>query len=137
MKRFNIYTLAVLTALSLACGGGTDESGSPTAPSQGQTPTTSSGGGSCSIPGAPGNLAVSAVGTRVTFNWAPVNGVIEYIVLVGTSPSSSNTISTNTTNPEFFWNGAANGSYYARIQSRNACGTSGSSNEVAFTVSGQ
>jgi hypothetical protein len=137
MKRFNLLALAAAAALSIACGGDSGESPSPTAPSQGTTTTTTTSGGGCSLPGAPGGLAVTVASTRVTMTWAPVNGASDYLVLVGTTASSSNVISTNTTNPEFFWNGATLGTYYARIQSRNPCGTSGSSNEVAFTVTGQ
>ena len=139
MKRLKVCALALVSALSIACGGGGGESPSPTGPSQTTTTNTAtpSGGGGCSMPSAPANLAVSVSSTRVTLTWSRVDGVIDYIVLIGTSPSSANTISTNTTNPEFFWNGGSVGTYYARIQSRNSCGTSGSSNEVAFTVTGQ
>ena len=137
MKRFKVCTVALAAALSIACGGDGGEPTSPTAPSQTSPTTTTTPSGGCSIPGAPANLAVSVASTRVTLGWSRADGANDYLVLVGTTPSSSNTISTNTTNPEFFWNGATLGTYYARIQSRNSCGTSGSSNEVAFTVTGQ
>ena len=83
------------------------------------------------------NLAVSVSSTRVTLTWSRADGANTYIVLIGTSPSSANIISTNTTNPEYFWNGGNVGTYYARIQSHNPCGTSGSSNEVSFRITGQ
>ena len=72
--------------------------------------------------------------TRVTLTWSASSGAAEYIVLIGTTPSSSNELSTNTTNTTYQWNGAPVGQHYARIQAKNSCGTSGSSNEVAFTV---
>ena len=43
---------------------------------------------------------------------------------------------TNTTITTFQWNGVSPGTYYARVDARNACGTSPSSNIVAFTISG-
>ena len=85
-------------------------------------------------PAAPANLVVTMSDTRVTLTWSAVSGATEYVVLVGTSPSSSNEILTNTTNTTYQWNGAKIGQHYARIQAKNSCGTSGSSNEVAFTV---
>jgi hypothetical protein len=55
------------------------------------------------------------------------------LILVGTTPSSSNSLSTNTTQTTYTWT-ISPGTYYARVQSKNGSTTSGSSNEVSFTV---
>jgi len=66
--------------------------------------------------------------------WSAVSGATEYLILVGTSPSSSNILSTNAVSKTYPWSGVPQGTHYARIQAKNSCGTSGSSNEVRFTV---
>jgi hypothetical protein len=129
MNRLAALLVALMALAGAACGGGEDGGSSPTGP----TGTGGSQSG-CSLPGAPGNLAVTTSGTSVVLSWSAVNGAMEYIVLVGTSPSSSNTLSTNTSQPTYPWSGVPAGSYYARVQARNSCGTSGSSNEVRFTI---
>jgi hypothetical protein len=136
MKRVGIFVMALTAAVSIACGGSENESSSPTAPS----PSTSGGGSSQPAPSsggltAPTNLRVVAVaGTSVTLSWA-ASGSPEYLILVGTAPSSSNALSTNTTQTTYTWT-VSPGTYYARVQSKSGTNTSGSSNEVSFTVSG-
>ena len=130
MTRLSFVIVALIAIAGSACGGGDGDERSPTGP----TGTTASSSPNCSLPTAPGNLAVTQSGTSVVLSWAPVSGAIEYIVLVGTSPSSANTLSTNTSQPTYPWSGVPIGSYYARVQARNSCGTSGSSNEVRFSI---
>ena len=128
MHRFAVVMVTLVALAGSACGGGEDGDGSPTGPT---------GGGSqanCSFPSAPGNLAVATSGTSVVLSWSAVSGAMEYLVLVGTSPSSANTLSTNTSQPNYSWSGVTPGSYYVRVQARNSCGTSGSSNEVRFSI---
>jgi hypothetical protein len=135
MKRVGIFVIAVAAAVTMACGGD-KESPSPTAPSGGsgggasQPAPTPSGGGLT----APTNLTVKVVGTQVTLNWSST-GSPQYQILVGTSPSSANALITNTTQTTYTWT-ISPGSYYARVQSMSGSTTSGSSNEVSFTVSG-
>jgi hypothetical protein len=133
MSRVRLTFVAIATALAVACGEGDAV----------QTPTGPSGTGSsqqppqagCSRPNAPANLAVASVaGTTVTLTWSAVNGATQYVVLVGRSPSSSDILSTNTTNTNYQWGGVPQGQHYARVQAMNSCGTSGSSNEINFTV---
>lgn len=138
MKRVGLCFVALAAAMTMACGGSDNGGASPTSPS----PSGSSGGntqpqGSCTMPGAPGGLAVqSIVGTSVTLTWSGVSGATQYVILVGTTPSSSNDLSTNTTQTNYTWT-VSPGTHYARVQAKNACGTSGSSNEVSFFVPGQ
>jgi hypothetical protein len=135
MKRLGIFMIAVAAALTMACGGD-KESASPTAPSGGsgggasQPAPAPSGGGLT----APTNLTVRVIGTQVTLSWSS-SGSPQYQILVGTSPSSSNALSTNTTQTTYTWT-VSPGTYYARVQSLSGTTTSGSSNEVNFTVSG-
>ena len=134
MHRTTFGALALVLAILVdACGGASGPSAatSPTAPSSVvQTVQT----GTCSPPNAPANLVVTAIDTRVTLTWSAVSGITEYIVLIGSAASNSNELFTNTTNTTYQWNSAGLGQHYARIQAKNTCGTSGSSNEVAFRV---
>lgn len=137
MKRVGMFFVALAAAMTVACGSSDNGGGSPTSPSSsGSSGGSSQPQGSCSMPSAPGNLAVqSIVGTSVTLSWSGVSGATEYLILVGTSPSSSNEVSTNTTQTNYTWT-VSPGTHYARVQAKNACGTSGSSNEVSFSVAG-
>lgn len=134
MKRLGMLVIAMAAAATMACGGSDNGSASPTGPSGGsgggssQPPPPSSGGLS-----VPTNLTVSVSGTRVTLSWSSA-GAPEYLILVGTTPSSSNALSTNTTQTTYTWT-ISPGTYYARIQSKSGSNTSGSSNEVSFSVS--
>ena len=134
MKRVGLFVIALVAAATMACGGADNAGSSPTGPSQTPSSTPSqpapspSGGLS-----APTNLKLAAQnGSQISLSWTGT-GAPEYLVLVGTSPSSSNTLSTNTTKTEYTWT-VSPGTYYARVQSKNGTATSSSSNEVSFTV---
>jgi hypothetical protein len=114
-----------------SCGsGGGEEAGGPSGSAGGGPSQT----GSCTLPGAPANLTATSLGTGATLTWSPASGASEYIVLVGTSPSSSDTLLTNTSQTTYTWTGIRPGRHYARVQGKNACGTGQSSNEVEFTI---
>jgi hypothetical protein len=125
MKRVGAFFIALAAAFTMACGGADSVGSSPTAPSQ---PTAPSSGLS-----APGNLTVAVSGTSVTLTWSGVNGAAEYVVLVGNVQGNSNVLSTNTTHTNYTWT-VGSGTYYARVQAKNGNVTSGSSNEVSFTI---
>jgi hypothetical protein len=74
-------------------------------------------------------------GTVVTLEWNAVSGATEYSVLVGSTPSSSDRLSTNTTNTNYTWT-ASPGQQYARVQAKCGGAFGGSSNEVTFVVAG-
>jgi hypothetical protein len=133
MNRAGILSIVLAAAVTGACGGADGASSSPTGPSS-TTPTTSSQPapqGSC----VPGNLTASVSGSAVTLRWSAVNGATEYSVLVGSTPSSSDLLSTNTTNNIYTWT-ARPGQQYARIQAKCGGQFGGSSNEAVFTVGG-
>ena len=139
MHRTTFGALALVLAILVdACGGasgsGPSAATSPTAPSSVVQTVQTVQTGTCSPPNAPANLVVTAIDTRVTLTWSAVSGITEYIVLIGSAASNSNELFTNTTNTTYQWNSAGLGQHYARIQAKNTCGTSGSSNEVAFRV---
>jgi Fibronectin type III domain len=136
MKRAGLFFIAIAAAATIACGSSDNEPSSPTGPSSSSPGSNPGPQPSCTAPSTPGNLAVASIaGTAVTLTWSGANGATEYLVLVGTTPSSSNTLSTNTSQTNYTWT-VSPGTHYARIQAKNACGTSGSSNEVIFTVAG-
>ena len=135
MNRAGVLSIVFAAVVTGACGGADGVTSSPTGPSS--TPTTTSSQpqppsqSSC----VPGNLAASLNGSAVTLQWSAVSGATEYLVLVGTTPSSSDQLSTNTTNNSYTWT-AKPGQQYARVQAKCGGQFGGSSNEVTFTVSG-
>jgi hypothetical protein len=123
--------LLLLAVAGAACGGsdGDEGIGSPTSP-------TTGGGSGCQRPSAPGNLTGVVSINTATFTWSPVNGANDYLVTVGPNPGTSSALSTNTTQTTYTWNAIPRGTYHARVEARNTCGSSGSSNEITITVVG-
>jgi hypothetical protein len=78
-------------------------------------------------------VATSNGGTA-TLAWSAASGATQYIVLVGTSSGSSDTLLTNTSQTHYSWGGLRDGTYYARIEGQNSCGGGRPSSEAAFTV---
>ena len=137
MTRVTLCVAAIAAAVAAGCSG-SEGGATPTAPSA----STSSGGtvapqASCTMPAAPANLHVDSVqGSTVSLSWSAVSGATQYLVLVGSTSGSSDELSTNTSQAAYTTGGVKVGHHYARVQAKNACGTSGSSNQVDFTVSG-
>jgi hypothetical protein len=137
MTRVSMCIAALAAAVAAGCSG-SEGAATPTAPSS----STSSGGtaspqASCTMPTAPANLHVDSVqGTTVSLSWSAVSGATEYLVLVGSTSGSSDELFTNTSQTNYTYGGVKQGHHYARVQAKNACGTSGSSNSVDYTISG-
>jgi hypothetical protein len=136
MNRAGVLSIVFAAAVAGACGGSDGASSSPTGPSS--TPVASSQPqpqppqGQC----VPANLRVASMqGTVVTLQWNGVSGATEYVILVGSAPSSSDRLSTNTTNTSYTWT-ASPGRQYARVQAKCGGSFGSSSNEVEFTVAG-
>jgi len=133
MNRAGVLSIVLAAAVTGACGGADSASSSLTSPSS--TPTASSQPQPPPASCVPANLRWSIQGTVVTLQWNSVNGATEYLVLVGSAPSSSDRVSTNTTNTSYTWT-ASPGRQYARVQAKCGGSFGSSSNEVEFTVAG-
>src|SRR5687767_6023132 len=118
MARVGMLLVVLAAAVTGACGGSDSVSSSPTGPST--TTTTTSQPQPTPQPAAcvPANLhVVSIQGSIVTLEWNAVSGATEYSVLVGSTPSSSDQLSTNTTSTIYTWT-AKGGRQYARVQAK-------------------
>jgi hypothetical protein len=135
MNRAGVLSIVLAAALTGACGGAEGVNPAPTGPSA-TTPPSSQPQPQPQQSCVPGNLTVASVqGTVVTLQWSAVSGATEYLVLVGAAPSSSDQLSTNTTNNSYTWT-AKPGRQFARVQAKCNGAFGGSSNEVDFTVAG-
>jgi hypothetical protein len=95
------------------------------------------GGGPCVAPSPPTNLTFSKSGTNLTISWAAGAGATSYRILAGTSPGTSNAFDGNlggATSQTFNVAGVPAGVYFVRVLSVNACGSSGTSNEIAIPL---
>lgn len=96
-------------------------------------------GGASIPPYPPSGLAARVTAQTVTLTWtAPTGGGVpqEYVVQAGTASGLSNvaTSATGQTATALIAPGVPPGTYYVRVRSRNAAGTSAPSNEVRVTV---
>jgi hypothetical protein len=93
-------------------------------------------GSNCAGPGPPSNLAAVIFGTTVTLTWAPGIGAASYRLLVGSSPGLNDVVMSDLGSAAT--TGSATnvraGTYFVRVQSLNACGQSGVSNEAVVSV---
>src|SRR5262249_6162463 len=95
------------------------------------------GAASCStIPAPTTGLAFGVNGSTVALSNAS-SGATSYIVSAGSSPGSSDvaTTATSTTAATAIATNVGPGTYFVRVNARNACGTGASSNEVSIVVS--
>lgn len=90
----------------------------------------------CISPSVPGSLTAAVSGSSVALSWGAASGSpTSYIVDVGTSSGASNVASQNTgSTATSLTSTLSPGTYFARLRSTNACGTSAVSNEVTFTI---
>lgn len=91
-------------------------------------------GASCMAPPAPTGFRATVSGTRVTFAWTAVPTATSYLIVAGTAPGGSNTLSFTTTQTSYTWRGAARGTQYARVFARSDCSHDTPSSEITFTV---
>ena len=134
MNRAGVLSIVLAAAVTGACGSSESASPAPTGPSPTTTTTTAPPPPAPQQACVPTNLHVASMqGTVVTLAWNAVSGATEYVVLVGSTPGSSDQLSTNTTNTSYTWT-AKNGRQYARVQSKCNGQFGSSSNEVDYTV---
>ena len=91
-------------------------------------------GSACMAPPAVTGLRATVAGSRVSFSWNPASGATSYLIVIGTAPGSSNTLSATTQLTTFQWRGATNGTYYSRVFSRGDCPHDSVSSEITFRV---
>jgi len=89
---------------------------------------------SCAVPGAPDSLSADVTGTTVSLSWSSVGDASDYVVLVGWTPASSETVLTNTLEAHHSIGDLPVGTHYARVHAHNWCGTSEPSDPISFTV---
>ena len=134
MTRAGVLSIVLAAAVTGACGGSDGVSPAPTGPSSTTTTTSSQPQPAPQQACVPANLRLAdKQGSVVTLAWDAVNGATEYLVLVGSSPGSSDQLSTNTTNTNYTWT-AKGGRQYARVQAKCNGQFGSSSNEVEYTV---
>jgi hypothetical protein len=121
--------IAVAAAACVAgCASGSSELTSPS-----PVPVTSVPS-SCTVPGAPGDLSVDVTGTTVSLSWSTVRDASDYVVLVGWTPATAETVLTNTSDARHSIDDLPSGKHFARVHAHNWCGTGEASEPVTFTV---
>jgi len=123
-----IAVAAATCAVGCANGGSGLTSPSPLAVA---TPSAPS---SCAVPGAPHNVSADVTGSSVTLAWSAVSDASDYVVLVGSTPTRSETAFTNTADVQHSIDGLEPGTHFARVLAHNWCGTSDSSESISFRV---
>ena len=93
-------------------------------------------GAPCTPPGAPSALAAIVNGSTVTLTWNGAAGARTYAIEAGSSPGATNLADFDVpgTPTSFTAINVAPGTYFVRVRSDNACGTSAASNEVVVIV---
>jgi len=135
MNRLSVWSAAVVAVCVAGCADGRGVLSSPTGPSGPLAVTTPTVPSSCAVPAAPGNLSATVTGAVVSLTWSRVNDAADYVVLVGNTPSGSDILLTNTTVTSHTLESVEPGTHFARVHAHNWCGTSESSEAVAFTIS--
>ena len=103
---------------------------------QGSTEVSNEVVAGCVAPPLPPTaLTTTLVGTMLTLEWTPpVAAVTNYTLLAGTAAGLSNVV-TLALGPQTSVSGTVpGGTFFARVTASNACGTSGPSGEVFFTI---
>jgi predicted phage tail protein len=97
-----------------------------------------SGLAACSAPpDTPIGLHASVTGSTVTLGWsAPAGGPTSYVVEAGSQSGGADLVVTDSgsTSTAMVATGVGSGVYFVRVRARNACGTSGGSNEAVIVV---
>jgi hypothetical protein len=78
---------------------------------------------------------VDVTGNTVSLSWSTVRDASDYVVLVGWTPATAETVITNTSDAYHSIVDLPSGKHYARVLAHNWCGTSDASELVTFTVS--
>jgi hypothetical protein len=124
---------AVLATTLTGCADSGALLSSPTAPSVAgvTTPTVPS---TCTVPSAPDDLSAAVTGAAVSLAWSPVDAALDYVLLIGRTPSASDILLTNTSESHHNLEQMEPGTLFARVHAHNWCGTSEASKPITFTV---
>jgi hypothetical protein len=128
VMRAVIVVATLVSAAGCADGGGQLTSASPVAVVIPSVPS------SCAVPGVPSNVSAEVTGASVSLSWSAVGDATDYVVLVGGTPVSSETVLTNTSEAHHSIESIPTGTHFARVHAHNWCGTSEASQAVAFSV---
>ncbi len=130
VRAVKTWIAVAAAACAAGCANGGSDVTSPT-PLAVATPSVTS---SCAVPGTPDNLSANVTGNAVTLAWSSVSDASDYVVLVGSTPTSSDTVLTNTADVQHSIDGLGTGTHFARVHAHNWCGTSESSKPISFRV---
>ncbi len=92
---------------------------------------------SCSAPGAPVNLKATKSGNIITLSWSPPTSggaATSFVLQAGSSSGASNLFDGGVGSTPKISFQVPNGIYFFRVKAKNACGTSGASNQVMVIV---
>ena len=130
MRGATFCIVVAATALVTGCANGNSGLTSPS-PLPAATPSVPS---SCAVPAVPRNLSASVTGDNVTLSWSPVGDATDYVVIVGNTPASSDTLMTGTSETYYSVEEMNPGTHFARVHAHNWCGSSEASQPVEFTT---
>jgi hypothetical protein len=130
MRAVKMSIVVAVAACATGCANGNT---GPTGPSP-LAVATPSVPSSCAVPGAPEHLSADVTGTTVNLSWSLVGDASDYVVLVGRTPSSSDTALTNTVDSRHSIADLSSGTHHARVHAHNWCGTSAPSEPISFKI---
>lgn len=129
MRRAMSWVVAAAAVCAAGCANGNSGLTGPS-PLAVATPSAPS---TCELPGTPVGLSADVTGTNVNLTWSAVGDASDYVVLIGWTAISAETLLTNTASTQHSVSVPA-GTHFARVRAHNWCGTSESSEAIAFTV---
>jgi hypothetical protein len=130
MRAVKTWIAVAAAACVTGCANGSTGLTTPS-PLAVATPTVPS---SCAVPGAPSNLSVDVTGNTVSLSWSTVRDASDYVVLVGWTPATAESVMTNTSDAHHSIVDLPTGQHVARVHAHNWCGTSEPSQSVTFTI---
>jgi hypothetical protein len=130
MRAVKMWIAVAAAACVAGCANGSSGLTSPS-PLAIATPSVPS---SCAVPGAPDNLSANVTGTTVNLSWSAVGDASDYVVLIGWTAASAETVLTNTSEAHHSIDDLPQGTHFARVHAHNWCGTSESSEPISFRV---
>lgn len=125
-----MWIVVAVAACAAGCANGNNGLTGPS-PLAVATPSVPS---SCAVPGAPEHLSAEVTGNTVDLSWASVGDASDYVVLIGWTPASSETVLTNTVDVRHSIADLPSGTHFARVHAHNWCGTSAPSEPISFKV---